>query len=94
MIKFLLGAILAVLVWMHHHGIAHQGSPAKLTVMRYQIDSFHKALDSFKQDTGRYPTTAEGLQALRPYLQQDIPTDPWNQPYKYRLHPAGYPIVN
>jgi general secretion pathway protein G len=94
MIKFLLGAILAVLIWLHLHGAAHQASPAKLTVIRYQIDSFHKALDYFKQDTGRYPTTAEGLQALRPYLQQDIPTDPWNQPYKYRLHPAGYPIVN
>ncbi len=104
MIKFLLGAILAVLIWMNFHTVTHRESPAKPIAKRYQIDSFHQALDSFKQDAGRYPTTTEGLQVLRnapdikgwrgPYLPQDIPTDPWNMPYNYRLHPENYPIIN
>jgi general secretion pathway protein G len=61
-----------------------------------QIGSFGIALDSFKQDAGRYPSTEEGLQALRvkpesvekwdgPYLIKDIPNDPWNHPYIYRF---------
>ena len=104
MIKFLLGAILAVLLSMNFHTVSLHESPAKPIAKRYQIDSFHQALYAFKQDTGRYPTDAEGLQVLRnapdikgwrgPYLRQDIPADPWNKPYKYRLHPEGYPIIN
>lgn len=83
MIKFLPGAILAVLIWMNFHLVSHQESPARPIVKRHQIDNF-------KQDTGRYPTGAEGLQVLRnaqnikgwrgPYLRQDIPTDPWSTP--------------
>ncbi len=51
------------------------------------------ALDLFELDNGRYPTTQEGLAALRtqppdaknwkgPYLKQN-PVDPWGRPYKY-----------
>lgn len=104
MIKFLLSAILVVLIWMNFHLVGQRESPARHIAKRYQIDSFHQALDTFKHDTGRYPTDTEGLQALRqannipgwrgPYLSQDIPSDPWTAPYQYRLHPEGYPIVN
>lgn len=52
-------------------------------------------LTPYKLDMGNYPTTEEGLQALMrapagkeanwkgPYLEE-IPTDPWKQPYQYR----------
>ncbi len=51
------------------------------------------ALDLFELDTGKYPTSEQGLAALRaqpptvenwrgPYLKQD-PIDPWNNPYRY-----------
>ncbi len=51
------------------------------------------ALDLFELDTGKYPTSEEGLNALRvqppgaqnwkgPYLKQE-PMDPWNRPYRY-----------
>ena len=60
-----------------------------------QIDAFAKALDAYRLDTGRYPTTEQGLQALvvkpetegkwnGPYLQKSIPFDPWGKPYMYR----------
>ena len=72
-----------------------QADAARITAARAQINSFMTALGSFKLDTGVFPTTEQGLQALRvnvgntpnwngPYLPQDIPTDPWKRPYSYK----------
>src|SRR5258708_23828516 len=69
-----------------------QGDKARVTAARAQINSFMTALGSYKLDTGTFPTTEEGLAALRlapqninqwqgPYLPQDIPTHPWGPPY-------------
>jgi len=66
-----------------------QSDRAKVTAARAQINSFMTALGSFKLDTGIFPSTEEGLQALRtpppnlaqwqgPYLPQEIPVDPWD----------------
>ena len=52
------------------------------------------ALDMFEMDIGRYPTTEEGLAALRtnpsalpkwkgPYLKKE-PKDSWGRPYHYQ----------
>lgn len=60
-----------------------------------QIQSFEKALDQYRLDTGHYPRTEQGLQALvtrpesepkwnGPYLQKDPPKDPWGNAYIYR----------
>jgi general secretion pathway protein G len=61
-----------------------------------QIDAFSKALDLYFIDAGRYPATAEGLDALvhkpgggeswaGPYLKGDkVPNDPWGNRYNYR----------
>lgn len=64
------------------------------TVARAQIEAFEKALDQFRLDVGRFPTTEEGLSALvakpasakwnGPYLRKAIPDDPWGKPYIYR----------
>lgn len=72
-----------------------QEEKAKLRTTKAQIELFGTALDTFRLDVGRYPTTAEGLQALRqkpgglerwdgPYLRKDLPLDPWSKPYAYR----------
>ena len=71
-----------------------QEEKAKLKAARAQIELLGTALDTFRLDVGRYPSTEEGLQALRqkpvtadrwdgPYLKKDIPLDPWAKPYKY-----------
>jgi general secretion pathway protein G len=68
---------------------------SKQKAAKAQIELFGTALDSFRLDAGRYPTTSEGLQALRvkpagvenwkgPYLPKEIPLDPWGHPYRYR----------
>jgi len=65
------------------------------TVAKEQITQFESNLDIYRLDVGRYPSTEEGLQALRvrpsgvenwdgPYLKKDVPMDPWGHPYVYR----------
>jgi general secretion pathway protein G len=61
-----------------------------------QIEAFGRALDAYRLDTGHYPSTEQGLTALvarptdepnwtGPYLQKQVPADPWGRPYVYRM---------
>jgi len=72
-----------------------QVGKSQVKVARAQIDALDKALDQFRLDLGRYPTTDEGLQALvtppgndanwaGPYLKKGVPADPWGRPYVYQ----------
>jgi general secretion pathway protein G len=75
---------------------------------KLQIESFGSALDLFYLDTGRYPTTSEGLTALvqrptgieiwnGPYVKGGkMPSDPWGNAYQYRspVDSAPYEIVS
>jgi len=66
----------------------------KQSAAKAQIELLGQALDHFHLDTGRYPTTQEGLNALMvnpgidkwegPYLKKDLPDDPWGRPYIYQ----------
>jgi general secretion pathway protein G len=70
-----------------------RGGQARATAARAQIENFKAALNEYRLDVGDYPSTEEGLQALRvnpgrtswngPYMPQDIPRDPWNVPFRY-----------
>ena len=68
---------------------------AEVKAARAQIDALDKALDQYRLDVGRYPTTEQGLSALvtkptgnsrwaGPYLKKDVPADPWGKPYIYK----------
>ncbi len=68
---------------------------AKTKTAQAQIELLGAALDTFRLDNGRYPTTDEGLNALRekpqgledwdgPYLPKPVPLDSWNRPYIYK----------
>jgi general secretion pathway protein G len=69
---------------------------SKVKAARIQIQSFASALDLFYLDAGRFPSSAEGLDALvrpatgvatwnGPYLRGgNVPNDPWGTPYIYR----------
>jgi general secretion pathway protein G len=82
---------------------------SRVKAARLQIESFGSSLDLFNLDTGRYPTTAEGLDALvarpadvavwnGPYLKGGrVPADPWGNPYRYQSpvdHEPPYEIVS
>jgi len=84
---------------------AGQSDRARASAARAEIASFKTALEMFRQDVGRYPTNAEGLEALvsRPagadgwremgYLDQEAaPTDPWGRPYAYTQPGAHGPF--
>jgi general secretion pathway protein G len=69
-------------------------SPAKQSAAKAQIKSMGSALDSYFVDVGRYPTSQQGLQSLvaaptgtgqwdGPYLQNELPLDPWGNAYIY-----------
>ncbi len=75
--------------------LLQKSDTARVTAARAQINSFMTALGAYKLDTGTFPTTEQGLQALRvqpqganqwqgPYLPQEIPVDPWGRPYVYK----------
>jgi general secretion pathway protein G len=64
-------------------------------VARAQLDSLEKALDQYRLDTGHYPSTEIGLNALvtkpsseakwsGPYLKKAVPLDPWGRAYQYK----------
>ncbi|MBI5739479.1 MAG: type II secretion system major pseudopilin GspG [Nitrospirae bacterium] len=92
MVVMIILGMLAALVVPRMFGRIGQ---AKQKAAYAQIELFGTALDSFRLDVGRYPTSAEGLDALisqvsgaddwnGPYLKKnEIPPDPWNNPYHY-----------
>ena len=73
-----------------------QVAKSERKVAQAQLESFARALDQYRLDTGRYPTTEQGLAALvnrpadepkwsGPYLQKSVPLDPWGKAYVYRF---------
>lgn len=71
-----------------------QEKKAKQRGAKGQIALLEASLDTYRLDIGRYPTTEQGLEALRerpdgidkwdgPYLRKDLPLDPWGNPYVY-----------
>ncbi|MDC7691437.1 MULTISPECIES: type II secretion system major pseudopilin GspG [Vogesella] len=72
-----------------------QVGKAEVKTAQAQVDALEKSLDQYRLDTGRYPTTEQGLAALYtrpadepkwqgPYLKKAPPPDPWGRPYQYR----------
>jgi general secretion pathway protein G len=68
---------------------------SEVKVTQAQINAFEKALDTYRLDVGRYPSTEQGLAVLvnrpqnepkwnGPYLQKAVPADPWGKPYQYK----------
>ena len=92
--------IIGLLVALVGPNFIRQGERAKGKAARAQIEMLGTALDTFRLDVGRYPTSQEGLAALRqrpfgadrwdgPYLKKDVPGDPWGRPYYYRSPGEG-----
>lgn len=81
---------------------------SKVKTAEVQIKMFKGSLETFRLDVGRFPTQAEGLQVLNqapteaaarahwrgPYIDQDVPLDPWSNPYLYSVPGAnGQPFA-
>jgi general secretion pathway protein G len=90
--------------------IFSQIDTGRVTAAKTQIKNIEAALDFYRMDNGRYPTTEQGLEALvqqpstepvprnfRPegYLQGGrVPQDPWGAPYEYESPGTHNPYGN
>ena len=90
-------AILGMLAALVGPQVLNQLGGAKSKSSAIQIRDFEQALELYKLDVGRFPSSNEGLNALvrqpssakgwnGPYLKKDeVPMDPWGNPYQYRM---------
>jgi general secretion pathway protein G len=71
-------------------------SKSEVQTAEAQINALRKSLDVYRLDTGHYPDQQAGLGALLvapanepkwqgPYLQKELPLDPWQHAYLYRI---------
>ena len=88
-------AIIALFAALVGPRMFRRADEAKVTAAKAQENNFMTALGAYKLDTSQFPTTDQGLAALRvkpegldqwngPYLPKDIPPDPWGRPYIYK----------
>ena len=88
-------AILGLLMSLVGPQVLNQLGGAKTKTALIQIRDLEQALEMYKLDVGRYPSTTEGLAALvqkpggttgwnGPYLKGNVPQDPWNRDYVYK----------
>jgi general secretion pathway protein G len=101
--------VIAVLATLVAPNIFRNVGNAKTTTARAQIETLGGALDGYRLDVGRYPSTAEGLDALMhappaaagwhgPYLKKRVPPDPWGHPYVFKspgdVNPQEYDLLS
>jgi general secretion pathway protein G len=88
-------AIIGLLAGLVVPQFIKQEEKATAKAVKAQIELLGTALDTFRLDVGRYPTTQEGLLALNqrpggldrwdgPYLKKEVPSDPWGKAYIYK----------
>ena len=90
-------AVIAMLAALVAPNVFQHVGTAKDATARSQIELLGAALDAYRLDNGRYPTTEQGLDALQtepstqplpsnwrgPYLRKAVPLDPWGAPFVY-----------
>lgn len=90
-------AVIAMLAALVGPNVFQHLGTARDATARSQIEMLGAALDAYRLDNGRYPTTSQGLEALTseptaeprpsnwrgPYLRKALPMDPWDRPYVY-----------
>lgn len=92
--------ILAILAALIVPKLVGRTDDAKVATAKSNIAQLHSLLEQFRLDTGRYPTTQEGLDALltpppdvknwHQYIDRGKLTDPWDNPYHYEYpNPNG-----
>jgi general secretion pathway protein G len=103
-------ALIAAVFWLFVPvALSGRVETARRTATISEISNLKTALAIFETDLGRYPTTAEGLQALLtrpsaagpnwrgPYLQKP-PADMWGHPFVYRFpgtdDPTSYDLFS
>lgn len=91
--------IIGLLAGLVGPSLFRQADRAKVQTAETQVKMIRGALHAYRLDMGRFPATSEGLQGLMkapsdtkqsqfwrgPYLDGEVPLDPWNRDYYYTL---------
>ena len=96
--------VIAILATLVAPNIFQHVGAAKSATAKSQIEMLGAALDAYRLDNGRYPSTEQGLDALwekptidppknwrAPYLRKPVPLDPWGRAYLYLSPRTGEP---
>jgi len=88
--------VIAILATLVAPNVFQHVGAAKSATAKSQIEMMGAALDAYRLDNGRYPSTEQGLNALwekptidpppnwrAPYLRKPVPLDPWGRAYLY-----------
>jgi general secretion pathway protein G len=101
--------VISVLATLVAPNVFRHVGTARDATARSQIEMLGAALDAYRLDYGRYPSTAEGLAVLwearggdgewrGPYLRKAVPDDPWKRPYVYhspgQVSRTGYDLLS
>lgn len=90
--------VIAILAGLVGPMVFRNVGDAKSTAAKAQVELLGLALDQYRLDNDYYPSTAQGLEALRtaphggpearnwrgPYLRKAVPLDPWGRSYLYK----------
>ncbi|HEX5306369.1 MAG TPA: type II secretion system major pseudopilin GspG [Dyella sp.] len=80
-----------------------QADKAKVQTAQTQVKMLRGALETMRLDISRFPNAQEGLSLLvnrpadpdiadrwhGPYIDNEVPQDPWGRPYQYSPEPSG-----
>ncbi|MCU7804212.1 MAG: type II secretion system major pseudopilin GspG [Candidatus Thiodiazotropha sp. (ex Lucinoma borealis)] len=99
--------IIGLLAGLAGPALYNKIKPARHSAAKAQLQNFMNALENYAIDVGDYPDRQQGLQALRikpagatgwlgPYINKEIPNDPWGTPYQYHVpgRNGGYEILS
>lgn len=90
-------AIIALIMALVGPALLTQTEGAKVKAADAQVKMLRGSLLTYRLDVGQFPSTAQGLAALNtapqevaeywrgPYLDDDVPLDPWRKPYVYEF---------
>lgn len=92
--------IIAMLAGLVGVRLLSQVDRSKAIAAKAQIETLVSAVESLRADVGRLPTPEEGLALLTaappemtnwfgPYIDADIPLDPWGRPYRFEVDSSG-----
>ncbi|HZH40415.1 MAG TPA: type II secretion system major pseudopilin GspG [Gemmatimonadales bacterium] len=90
--------VIAILAGLVGPMVFQNVGDAKVSAAKAQLELFGLALDQYRLDNDYYPSTTQGLEALRsaptgdpaarnwrgPYLKKPVPLDPWGRQYIYK----------
>lgn len=103
MVVVLILGLLAALVTQQ---VMSSGDRGRVGIAKAEIKALESAVRTFRLDNGRYPSTSEGLSALKPPPPADLPNydpegymervkaDPWGHEYVYVSDGRSFEIIS